>query len=88
MNNDQIRTTTDVVDKLIDYLHKQTGLPVYYLIQENIMCKNSDTKTDCIHFIHWDLHTVAYSTCDHYEKYIMHLDNGCKDCSYYKKREV
>jgi hypothetical protein len=72
---------------IIDLIHKDTGLPIDYLIKEQEMCKEFDTRVDCIHFVHWDLHTVAYSLCKHYGSYLINIKCS-KDCEFYKTIDI
>jgi len=74
--------------KIIDMLHKETGLPLDYLIQEQAMSKEIDSgsKVDCKHFIHWDMMTVSYSYCNHYNKRFIDGNITCKACEYYESR--
>ena len=77
------------MNEIIKILHKETKLPIDYLIFEMRKSKElkSTTKVDCIHFVHWNLINHAYSTCNHYGKYLINMDkNCCKNCKYYKSR--
>jgi hypothetical protein len=74
-------------EEIIKQLHKDTDLPLDYLIQERELCKDSTLKLDCINFEHWNLHTIAYSRCNYYRNTFINMDkNICKDCKYYKTR--
>lgn len=72
---------------IIDMLHKDTGLPIDYLIEEQKLCSDSTLKNDCKNFIHWDLKLHAYSECTHYNNWFIYMEKDCcKDCQFYESR--
>ena len=72
------------MNKLIKLIQEETDLPIDYLIAERVKCKDSGLRLDCKNFIHWDMKSVAYSTCNHYKKYFMNMDKDCcNNCKFF-----